>query len=213
MNVTFGDRATAGTCQGGTRFPMTPRDAAPDDVTLRIVLVGDDPASSLAAQLAPYLDERAVELVVLDGSGDGLPELADQDADLLLLDVASGRARSALDRVESLLRRQEDPPTVLLARLDGRSRMVGELLGCAAKRLESGNGAAAPSVEDITPRQREILRMVARSHTSREIGEKLDISPRTVETHRANMMQRLGIHDVAGLVRFAISEGLVEPEV
>lgn len=191
---------------------MTPRDAAPDDVTLRIVVVGDDPASSLAAQLAPYLDERAVELVVLDGSGDGLPELADQDADLLLLDVASGRALPALDRVESLLRRQEDPPAVLVAQLDGQSRMVGELLGCAAKRLESGNGAA-PSVEDITPRQREILRMVARSHTSREIGEKLDISPRTVETHRANMMQRLGIHDVAGLVRFAISEGLVEPEV
>lgn len=211
--MTLGDFATAGTFQGGTRFPMTPRDAAPDDETIRIVVVEDDPGSSLAARLAPYLDERAVELVVLDGSGDGPAELAEQDADLLLLDVASSRALPALDRVGSLLRQLEDPPTVLLARLDGRSRMVGELLGCAVKRLESGNGADEPSVEDITPRQREILRMVARSHTSREIGERLDISPRTVETHRANMMQRLGIHDVAGLVRFAISEGLVEPEV
>jgi len=192
---------------------MTPRQAASDDVTVRIVVVGDDPGSSLAARLAPYLDERAVELVVLGGSGDGPPELADQDADLLLLDLASGRALPALDRVGSLLRQQEDPPTVLLAALDGRTPMVGELLGCATKRLEPDNGAAAPGLEDITPRQREILRMVARSHTSREIGEKLGISPRTVETHRANMMQRLGIHDVAGLVRFAISEGLVEPEV
>ena len=191
---------------------MTPSNAHGSNEAVRIVVIGDLPESSLAGRLAPYLDERAAELMVVNGSGNGGPEIVEHDADFLLLDVTSERALSALDRVKLGLREHEDPPTVVLARLDRAGEMLGELLGCAVNRLRGGNGTRSPSLDDITPRQREILRMVARSHTSREIGQKLEISPRTVETHRANMMQRLGIHDVAGLVRFAIAEGLVEPE-
>ena len=191
---------------------MTPRNAYRSYGAVRIVVVGDLSESSVTGQLSPYLDRRAAELVVLDEFGNALPEVTDQDADFLVLDVTSERALSALDRVKTALRQQEDPPIVVLARLDRAGETIGELLGRAASRLRGGNGKASPSLDDITPRQREILRMVARSHTSREIGEKLEISPRTVETHRANMMQRLGIHDVAGLVRFAVAAGLVEPE-
>ena len=193
---------------------MSPRNdrRSRSDVALRIVVVGDLSESSLTGRLAPYLDERATELVVLEGSGNGGPAITDHDADFLLLDVTSEEALSALDQVKTALRHHDDPPTVVLARLDRAGETIGEFLGCAASRLRGGKRERSPSLDDITPRQREILRMVARSHTSREIGEKLEISPRTVETHRANMMQRLGIHDVAGLVRFAVAEGLVEPE-
>lgn len=177
---------------------------------LRIVLVADDADTPLTRQLAPYLDDRAAELVVVDGNGAGAP--LDHDPDILLLDLDSRNALSALDEVRSSLRHWEDPPTVLLGHLRERNEVLGELLSCATKKLRPDSADGQPSLDDITPRQREILRMVARSHTSREIGEKLGISPRTVETHRANMMQRLGIHDVAGLVRFAVSEGLVSPE-
>jgi DNA-binding NarL/FixJ family response regulator len=62
----------------------------------------------------------------------------------------------------------------------------------------------------LTPRQHEVLRMIAESHTTKHIALKLDISVKTVESHRAQLMERLNIHDVAGLVRYAIKTGLVK---
>jgi DNA-binding NarL/FixJ family response regulator len=72
-------------------------------------------------------------------------------------------------------------------------------------------GAAAESgdEDELTARQREILQLIAEGHTKQEIAQRLNISPKTVETHREQMMARLDIHDVAGLVRYAIKIGLV----
>ena len=64
-------------------------------------------------------------------------------------------------------------------------------------------------LERLTLRQREILQLIAEGHTTQEIAQKLDISVKTVETHRMQLMDRLDIHDVAGLVRFSIRVGLV----
>lgn len=61
----------------------------------------------------------------------------------------------------------------------------------------------------LTPRQREILHLIARGYSTREIATQLHVSVKTVESHRAQLMQRLNIHDVAGLTRFAIRTGLV----
>lgn len=66
--------------------------------------------------------------------------------------------------------------------------------------------------ERLTPRQREILQLIAEGVTTREIAETLQISIKTVETHRAQLMERLGIHDIAGLVRYAIKIGLVQSD-
>jgi DNA-binding NarL/FixJ family response regulator len=64
----------------------------------------------------------------------------------------------------------------------------------------------------LTSRQREILQLVAEGNTTKAIAMKLKVSAKTVETHRAQLMDRLEIHDVPGLVRFAIRHGLVTPE-
>ena len=64
----------------------------------------------------------------------------------------------------------------------------------------------------LTPRQREILQLIAEGHGTKDIGLRLDLSVKTVETHRAQIMERLGIHDLAGLVRFAIRVGLVSSD-
>jgi len=64
----------------------------------------------------------------------------------------------------------------------------------------------------LTPRQREILQSIAERHSTKDIAGILNISVKTVETHRAQLMGRLGIHDVPGLVRFAIRAGLVTLE-
>jgi len=64
----------------------------------------------------------------------------------------------------------------------------------------------------LSPRQREVLRLIAEGKTTKQIAQVLEISVKTVETHRAQLMERLGIHDVAGLVRYAIIVGLIEVE-
>lgn len=61
----------------------------------------------------------------------------------------------------------------------------------------------------LTPRQREILQLIAEGMTSRQIAEELKIHIKTVESHRMHLMKRLGIHDVAGLVRYAIRHKVV----
>lgn len=63
----------------------------------------------------------------------------------------------------------------------------------------------------LTPRQREILQLVAEGQSSPEIASKLSLSLKTIEAHRAQIMSRLQIHDVAGLTRFAIRAGLIKP--
>lgn len=70
-------------------------------------------------------------------------------------------------------------------------------------------GGEPSSLERLTRRQREILQLIAEGHSTQEIAHMLSISVKTVETHRSQLMERLNIHDVAGLVRYAIRMGLV----
>jgi DNA-binding NarL/FixJ family response regulator len=60
-------------------------------------------------------------------------------------------------------------------------------------------------------RQREILQLIAEGQTTKDIAQRLNLSVKTIETHRSQLMERLEIHDVPGLVRFAIRVGLVQP--
>jgi len=73
------------------------------------------------------------------------------------------------------------------------------------------NGDARDPGEPLTPREREVVKLVAESHTSEEIGRILVISPRTVERHRENVLAKLGLRDRVELTRYAIRHGLVEP--
>jgi len=68
------------------------------------------------------------------------------------------------------------------------------------------------SLELLTPRQREVLQLIAEGYSTKKIASTLKISVKTVETHRMQLMERLDIHDIAGLVRYAIRVGLVKPD-
>jgi NarL family two-component system response regulator LiaR len=74
------------------------------------------------------------------------------------------------------------------------------------------DSSAADPLAGLTGRQREILQLLAEGKSTRAIADLLQVSVKTVETHRARLMDRLGIHDVAGLVRLAIRAGLLPPE-
>ncbi len=80
------------------------------------------------------------------------------------------------------------------------------------QQLELRRGADRSELALLTPRQREILQLIAEGHANRDIAERLFLSVKTVESHRSQLMQRLDIYDVPGLVRFAIRNGLVAPE-
>ncbi len=71
---------------------------------------------------------------------------------------------------------------------------------------------AGAGEDPLTPRQREVLRRIAEGRSTKEIAFDLGLSVKTVETHRAQIMERLAIRDVAGLVRYAMRTGLVPPE-
>lgn len=64
----------------------------------------------------------------------------------------------------------------------------------------------------LTPRQREVLQLVARGQSTKEIARSLDLSIKTVETHRSQLMKQLDIHDVTGLVRYALRAGLISSD-
>ncbi len=71
------------------------------------------------------------------------------------------------------------------------------------------NGQRLDPIDLLSPREQEVLKRVAAGLSSKEIGATLNISPRTVETHRASLMRKLDLHSVAELTRFAIEKGLV----
>jgi DNA-binding NarL/FixJ family response regulator len=67
-------------------------------------------------------------------------------------------------------------------------------------------------LEQLSPREREILQLVAEGKTSQEIAERLSISPKTVDTYRSRLMRKIGVDDMAGLVKFAIQHGVISLE-
>jgi DNA-binding NarL/FixJ family response regulator len=76
-------------------------------------------------------------------------------------------------------------------------------------RVLLADASAGPS-EPLTPREQEVLKLIAEAHTNREIGEILHLSEKTVESHRGNLLRKLGMRDRVELVRYAIRRGLIE---
>ncbi|BFU90525.1 MAG: Oxygen regulatory protein NreC [Nitrospira sp.] len=74
---------------------------------------------------------------------------------------------------------------------------------------EKSDGPSGPLMR-LSMRQREILQLIAEGQTTKDIAQRLNLSVKTVETHRSQLMERLDIHDVPGLVRFAMRVGLIQ---
>jgi DNA-binding NarL/FixJ family response regulator len=78
----------------------------------------------------------------------------------------------------------------------------------ARRWLEDGDGAPK---DPLTPRELDVVKLIAEAHTNKQIAEILHLSEKTVESHRSNVFQKLGMRDRVELVRYAIKRGLVEP--
>lgn len=83
--------------------------------------------------------------------------------------------------------------------------------GVVSDYVQRLRGDVAPA-DALTPRQREVLQLVAEGLSTKEIARRLDLSVKTVDTHRSQLMKQLDIHEVAGLVRYALRSGLISPD-
>jgi DNA-binding NarL/FixJ family response regulator len=88
-------------------------------------------------------------------------------------------------------------------------RYLSEPLSDAVIDRYISKGSAPDSVERLSSRERQVLQMLAEGKSMAEIAVALSLSQKTVETYRARMMDKLGIHDLAGLVKLAIKQGIV----
>lgn len=93
----------------------------------------------------------------------------------------------------------------------GRFFLSPAVAGQLVEAIALGNDAPSSGLELLTCREREVLQLIAEGLTSKEIAGRLGVSPKTANTHRASLMEKLGIHKAPSLVRFAIREGLVAP--
>jgi two-component system response regulator NreC len=209
-------------------------------VTLRVLIVAGDPIarsrlrqlishdgieivgeSEEALQAALDAREQRPDIIVLDGiPSSSLPEAVRG----VLAEAPQGRALVLTDR--------DDPASVREAFGAGASGYLlkgadGSDVSAAVRALAAGQSYVDPAlgarvIEDdvrqedrtdgdrLTARQREVLRLLALGHTNQEAAEALGLSVRTVETHRAHVMQKLRISSRAELVRYALEHGLLD---
>jgi DNA-binding NarL/FixJ family response regulator len=99
------------------------------------------------------------------------------------------------------------------AAAQGQRYLSAQVSGRVTEALLKGADPSGPEAEHkLTDREREVLQLIAEGHTNVQIAEKLVISPRTVETHRARLMEKLSLNSQAELVRFAIQQGIIPLE-
>ena len=166
----------------------------PDVVLMDIAMKGMNGLEAAVRMRERHAAVRVVILSMHAGEEYVLQALRAGAVGYLLKDAATGELELAL---RSVMRGESwFSPAVSRQVVEGYVQRVG--------------GEAAAEV--LTARQREVLRLVAGGKSTKEIAYDLTLSVKTVETHRAQIMERLGIRDVAGLVRYALRTGLVPPD-
>ena len=168
----------------------------PDVVLMDVAMPGLNGLEATARVTKEYPYTRVIILSMYDNEEYVIQALRAGAAGYLLKDAATGELEFAIRTVAK-------GSTYLSPAIS--KRVIDDYL----HRLDNDNQS---SLEQLTPRQREILQLVAEGKTTKEIAQILKVSTKTIETHRTNLMERLDIHDVAGLVRYAIREGLVSVE-
>lgn len=98
----------------------------------------------------------------------------------------------------------------LRAVVSGETYLSPRVSGALVDRFVRSAGVGQSPLELLTPRQREILQLIAEGHSTKQTALRLNLSVKTIESHRALLMERLGIHDTAGLALFAARAGLID---
>ncbi len=92
----------------------------------------------------------------------------------------------------------------------GNVYLMPTVANYAIGALKSQTDPTPSELERLTPRQREVLQLIAEGHSAKDIAFRLKLSAKTIDAHRSQLMQRLGIFDIPGLVRLALRSGLIQ---
>lgn len=197
-------------------FPMAPM-TDPKPAYLRITLL-EDP--SAPPHVAAALQGIVPEAMVIRVAGEtALARALDEFAPDVVLchePLTTFSAREALAVTQA---RRPETPLLIVAPAFNESTLETLKAGAAdfvttanLPRLAGAIDAALKEREALrrlSQRQRQVLQLIAAGHSTRDVARRLRLSVKTVETHRAQVMKRLDIHDLASLVRFAVSVGIV----
>lgn len=182
-----------GEASNGAEALALVRGAAPDVIVLDLNMPGTSGLDVLAALKAARPSLRVVVLTMHAGR-EYVARAMKGGADAYLLKDSA---------VQDLVAAVE-------AVLAGRSYFSPSIQALMAELLRGETTMAARGTA-LTDREREVLAWLARGLSSKEVAQRLDISVRTVETHRANLMHKLGVKSVALLIQVAIREGIIDP--
>jgi DNA-binding NarL/FixJ family response regulator len=164
-------------------------------VVMDIAMPGLNGLDAAARIRREYPDVKVLMLSMHAGESYVLQALRAGAAGYLLKDAATTELTLAV----AAIRRGE---TYLSSSLSRESIM---------RQLEAAH-SRTEIIKSLSPRMREILQLIAEGRSSKEIAALLSLSIKTVDTHRMHLMARLDIHDIAGLVRYAVREGMISPD-
>lgn len=206
---------------------------------IRIVLADDHAA--MRQSLRMLLDSEAdLDVIVeTDSLTSVMGHVRARRPDVLVLDLGMPDRGAGIESLARLHKELHDTHIVVLTMNDDPSfarraldngavglvlkEMADSDLPAAVRRAWRGERYLSPLIatklgeadgslgDRLTPREREVLRLIALGHTSVEIAEKLGLSPRTIETHRARIHRKLGLDTRAQLVRYALQHELLKP--
>jgi DNA-binding NarL/FixJ family response regulator len=189
--------------------------------TIRVLLLEDNEVDSELVQRALVRAGFSIVAERVDTEEMFRKALVEFHPDVVLSDhsVAAFNAATALQVVQE--QRPGVPVIVVSGALRDETAVACMRAGAENYIVKANIARLGPAVKSalevreplarLSPRQHEVFRLVAEGNTTREIAERLGLSVKTVETHRGEIMKRLGIHDLVGLVRYAVRVGMVPP--
>ena len=186
---------------------------------LRVLVLNDNKADADLVEQQLSAAGMTVERPTVSSPETFKTSLEEVRPDVVLSDY-NGSAFSACDALDVLRYQSPATPLIVLTESINGISAVACLRNGAEDIVIKKNIARLPSaittaierrqpLSKLTTRQVEVLRLVAEGHRTREIADKLSLSIKTVESHRGELMKRLGMHDVVSLVRYALRSGLV----
>lgn len=167
----------------------------PEVVLLDLAMPGTSGFEVLKTTSEKFPEVHVIVLTVHDGEEYAFQALRAGAAGYLPKSAASSELRLAIEHV-----------------MGGKKYLSPTIEQKATSESDRNTSEGLAPVSELTPRQLEVLTLIAEGHSTKDIARALSISVKTVETHRAQLMDRLNIHDVASLVRYAIRMGLVSIE-
>ena len=167
----------------------------PDVVLMDLMMPGMNGLEATARAARDFPATRVVVLSMNDSEEFVLQAVRAGAAGYLLKSVSTAELEQAIRAV-----------------VRGETYLAGSISRHVVEAYVRKARAEPSSLERLTPRQREVLQLVAEGHTTKEIARRLAISVKTAEVHRSQLMEALDIHDIAGLVRYAIRMGVISPD-